>query len=216
MMTTIYKDPERYKKSYWEKIPGVYYAGDVARRDEDGYYWIMGRADDVMNIAGHRIGTAGWKAPWWPTAAWPRPPSSASRQDQGRGGQGLPGAARRLAKDFETTEELIAALRAHLRRELGPVAVVKSSSSAKPCRAPEAAKSCAACCAPRNWARTPATPPPWRIWIRHNRGGGSAFAFVASCGTLEQTPLIPGAPTGPGGRHAHGPHGPAPATPPGR
>jgi acetyl-CoA synthetase len=57
MLRTIYGDPERYKKQYWSEIPGMYFTGDGARRDEDGYFWIMGRIDDVMNVAGHRIGT---------------------------------------------------------------------------------------------------------------------------------------------------------------
>ncbi len=57
MMRTIYGDPERYKRQYWSDIPGVYFTGDGARRDEDGYFWIMGRIDDVMNVSGHRIGT---------------------------------------------------------------------------------------------------------------------------------------------------------------
>lgn len=57
MLRTIYGDPERYKKQYWSEIPGAYFTGDGARRDEDGYYWIMGRIDDVVNVAGHRLGT---------------------------------------------------------------------------------------------------------------------------------------------------------------
>ena len=57
MMRTIYGDPERYKKQYFSEIPGVYFTGDGARRDEDGYFWIMGRIDDVINVSGHRIGT---------------------------------------------------------------------------------------------------------------------------------------------------------------
>jgi acetyl-CoA synthetase len=57
MLRTIYGDPERYKRQYWSEIPGMYFTGDGARRDEDGYLWIMGRIDDVMNVSGHRIGT---------------------------------------------------------------------------------------------------------------------------------------------------------------
>jgi acetyl-CoA synthetase len=57
MLRTIYGDPERYKKQYWNEIPGVYFTGDGARRDQDGYFWIMGRIDDVINVSGHRIGT---------------------------------------------------------------------------------------------------------------------------------------------------------------
>lgn len=57
MMRTIYKDPDRYK-AYWNIIPNCYTAGDVCRKDEDGYFWFMGRADDVIKVAGNRIGTA--------------------------------------------------------------------------------------------------------------------------------------------------------------
>jgi acetyl-CoA synthetase len=57
MMRTIYKDPDRYKV-YWNTIPNCYTAGDVCRKDEDGYLWFMGRADDVIKVAGNRIGTA--------------------------------------------------------------------------------------------------------------------------------------------------------------
>ena len=58
MLRTIWGDEERYRAQYWSDIPGVYFAGDGARRDESGYFWIMGRVDDVLNVAGHRLGTA--------------------------------------------------------------------------------------------------------------------------------------------------------------
>ena len=58
MLRTIYRDDERYQQQYWSQIKGVYFAGDGARKDEDGYFWIMGRIDDVINVAGHRLGTA--------------------------------------------------------------------------------------------------------------------------------------------------------------
>ncbi len=58
MLRTIWGDDERFKKQYWSEIPNVYFAGDGARRDERGYYWIMGRVDDVINVSGHRLGTA--------------------------------------------------------------------------------------------------------------------------------------------------------------
>ncbi len=62
MMRTIYGDPERFRRTYWEHIPPkngqyVYFAGDGAKRDEDNYFWVMGRVDDVINVAGHRLGT---------------------------------------------------------------------------------------------------------------------------------------------------------------
>ena len=55
MMRTIYGDDERYAKDYWEKIPGVYFAGDAAQCDADGYIWVLGRVDDVIKVAGHRL-----------------------------------------------------------------------------------------------------------------------------------------------------------------
>jgi acetyl-CoA synthetase len=58
MMRGIYGDPERYHKTYWSRFPGMYFAGDGAKRDEEGYIWLLGRVDDVMNVAGHRISTA--------------------------------------------------------------------------------------------------------------------------------------------------------------
>jgi acetyl-CoA synthetase len=58
MARTLWGDDERYLKTYWAVIPNVYFTGDGARRDEDGYFWVVGRIDDVLNVAGHRIGTA--------------------------------------------------------------------------------------------------------------------------------------------------------------
>jgi acetyl-CoA synthetase len=57
MLRTVYGDPDRYVQQYWSQIPGMYFTGDGARRDEDGYFWVMGRIDDVVNVAGHRLGT---------------------------------------------------------------------------------------------------------------------------------------------------------------
>ena len=58
LMRGVYGDPERFKNTYFIQIPGVYTTGDGARVDEDGYFWLMGRIDDVINVSGHRIGTA--------------------------------------------------------------------------------------------------------------------------------------------------------------
>ena len=57
MLRGIYGDPERFKQQYWSQIPGAYFTGDGARKDKDGYFWVMGRVDDVINVAGHRLGT---------------------------------------------------------------------------------------------------------------------------------------------------------------
>jgi acetyl-CoA synthetase len=58
MARTVYGDHKRYKDTYYTRFPGYYFTGDGARRDEDGFYWITGRVDDVINVSGHRIGTA--------------------------------------------------------------------------------------------------------------------------------------------------------------
>ncbi|HEY7524244.1 MAG TPA: acetate--CoA ligase [Candidatus Limnocylindrales bacterium] len=57
MLRGIYGDQQRYKDTYWSRFPGMYFAGDGAKRDEDGYFWLLGRVDDVMNVAGHRLST---------------------------------------------------------------------------------------------------------------------------------------------------------------
>jgi acetyl-CoA synthetase len=57
MARTIFGDPERYQKTYWSDVPGCYFTGDGARQDADGYFWLMGRVDDVINVSGHRLGT---------------------------------------------------------------------------------------------------------------------------------------------------------------
>jgi acetyl-CoA synthetase len=57
MLRTVWRDHERFIQQYWSHIDGMYFTGDGARRDEDGYFWVMGRIDDVVNVSGHRLGT---------------------------------------------------------------------------------------------------------------------------------------------------------------
>ena len=58
MLRGIYGDPDRYQKTYWNKFNDIYLAGDVTRKDDDNYFWVQGRADDVLKISGHRIGNS--------------------------------------------------------------------------------------------------------------------------------------------------------------
>jgi acetyl-CoA synthetase len=58
MLRGIFNDPERYVNQYWSRFDGIYFTGDGAKRDEDGFFWLLGRVDDVINVAGHRLGTA--------------------------------------------------------------------------------------------------------------------------------------------------------------
>lgn len=127
MMQTVYKDDERYENTYWNKIPGGYFAGDVARRDEDGYYWIQGRADDVMNIAGHRIGTAEVESalsshPLVIEAAVIGVPDSI----KGEVAKAYIVRAENWREQYPNPDELVPALKEHVKRELGPVAEMKS------------------------------------------------------------------------------------------
>ena len=57
MLRNIWGDPKRFQQQYWSQLPGMYFTGDGARKDEDGYFWIMGRIDDVINVSGHRLST---------------------------------------------------------------------------------------------------------------------------------------------------------------
>ncbi len=120
MLRTLYGDPERYKNVYWSRFPGVYLAGDVARKDEDGYFWIQGRSDDVVNVSGHRIGTAEIES------------SLVSHQSVAEAAAvGIPhelkGESVRvyviLKKGSAPSAELKDALRKWVREEIGPIAV---------------------------------------------------------------------------------------------
>ena len=121
MLTTIWNDAERYERDYWSKLPGVYYTGDAAEYDEDGYFWFSGRADEIIKIAGHRIGTIEVET------AFLRHPAVAEAGVTGRPDE-LKGevisAFIVLKGDHTPSEELQAELIATVRKELGPVAVI--------------------------------------------------------------------------------------------
>lgn len=119
MMRTIYKDPERYIKTYWSKYPGMYLAGDSARRDEDGYYWIIGRVDDVLKVSGYRLGTAELES------AFISHPAVAEAAVIGLPHE-LKGMAIHayliLKAGQEPNETLMEELRQHVAHEVGPIA----------------------------------------------------------------------------------------------
>lgn len=119
MMLTIYGDAERYKKQYWSDIPGVYFAGDGARKDKDGYYWIMGRVDDVLNVSGHRLGTMEIES------ALVSHPSVTEAAVVGKPddltGQAI-SAFVSLAESIKQSDELKEELRQHVVKEIGAIA----------------------------------------------------------------------------------------------
>jgi acetyl-CoA synthetase len=119
MMQTLYKSPARFKEAYFSSFPGMYYTGDGARRDEDGYFWLMGRIDDVIKVSGHRIGTAEVES------ALVAHPKVAEAAVVGMAhklkGQGIY-AYVTLKVGVEKSPELEKELKNHVRKEIGPIA----------------------------------------------------------------------------------------------
>jgi len=123
MMMTIYKDPERYKSTYWSKFPGKYYTGDYAIKDDDGYLWVIGRADEVLKIAGHRLGAAELESA---CISHPAVAESAvvGKPDPVKGETILIFAI--LKEGYKPSEELASQIREHVRKVIGPVATPES------------------------------------------------------------------------------------------
>ncbi len=119
MKRTIYKDPQRYEQ-YWKTIPNVYTAGDVAFRDEDGYFWILGRADDVIKVSGYRLGTAEIES------ALVSHPAVAEAAAIGKPDP-VKGEIIKtfviLKEGYAPSEAMVEELKAHVRHTLGPIAV---------------------------------------------------------------------------------------------
>jgi acetyl-CoA synthetase len=119
LMRSVYGDASRFKKTYFERFPGVYTTGDGARKDEDGYYWLMGRIDDVIKVSGHRIGTAEVES------AFVSHPKVAEAAVVGMPhpikGEGIY-AFVTLKTGVEKTEDLKKELVAWVRKQIGPLA----------------------------------------------------------------------------------------------
>jgi acetyl-CoA synthetase len=123
MLQGLYKDPEKYEEVYWSKFPGMYLAGDIATRDEEGYFRFQGRSDDVLNIAGHRIGTAEVESALV-SHKYVAEAACIGVPDKVKG---------EVAKIFVTLKQgveadetaLVNELRAHVRKELGPIVVIR-------------------------------------------------------------------------------------------
>jgi acetyl-CoA synthetase len=127
MARTIYGDAERYKQTYWSDVEGCYFTGDGARKDADGYYWLMGRVDDVLNVSGHRLGTMEVESA---LVAHPKVAEAAvvGRPDDLKG-QAIvafvsleSGVARELAADAPALEALKAELKQWVAKEIGSLA----------------------------------------------------------------------------------------------
>ena len=158
MARTIWGDPERYETQYWSRFPGSYFAGDGAKRDDEGYYWLLGRVDDVLNVAGHRIGTMEVES------ALVSHPAVAEAAVIGITheikGQGI-AAFVTLRGGFEGgTRWSTSCATTSARRSARSPSPTRSSSPPS-CPRPAAPRSCAACCATSPKAKSSATPPRW-------------------------------------------------------
>ena len=119
MLRTIWGDDKRYKEQYWSQIDGIYFAGDGARRDEQGYFWIMGRIDDVINVSGHRLGTAEIESALVSHSAVAEA-AVVARPDDVKGSAIV--AFVTLEGSREASDELNQELRAHVVKEIGALA----------------------------------------------------------------------------------------------
>ncbi len=119
MLRGIWGDPERYAETYWSRFPGRYFAGDGAKLDDDGYLWLLGRVDDVMNISGHRISTTEVESALVDHPAVAEAAVVGATDDTT--GQAIVGYAI-LVGTAEASDELRAELRAHVAKKLGPIA----------------------------------------------------------------------------------------------
>jgi acetyl-CoA synthetase len=123
MLMTLYNDPERYKEVYWSRFPGNYLTGDYAVRDEDGYFWLLGRADEVIKVAGHRLGTLELENA---AVAFPQVAEAAavSKPDPVKGEAIVIFAI--LREGHNPSPALEKELNAHIRKTVGPIAVPES------------------------------------------------------------------------------------------
>jgi len=119
MLMGIHNNPERYRQAYWTRFPGLYYTGDYAIRDEDGYFWMLGRADEVLKVAGHRLGTLELE-----NAAVSHPAvaeaAAAGVSDPVKGETIVLFAI--LSEGHEPTGQLKEDVRSHMRRLMGAIA----------------------------------------------------------------------------------------------
>jgi len=119
MMRTIYGDPDRFVQTYWSRFPGKYFAGDGAKRDKEGYYWLLGRVDDVMNVAGHRISTMEVESALVDHASVAE--AAVIGKEHEIKGQAIC-AFVSLRSGFESDAVLVDELKAHVAKKIGPIA----------------------------------------------------------------------------------------------
>ncbi|MDH4143850.1 MAG: AMP-binding protein, partial [Acidimicrobiia bacterium] len=123
MLRGIWGDPERYKDTYWSRFEGRYFAGDGAKLDDDGYLWLLGRVDDVMNVSGHRISTTEVESALVDHPAVAEAAVVGANDDVT--GQAIMGYVI-LRGTHESSNELLEEIRQHVSKKLGPIARPKT------------------------------------------------------------------------------------------
>ncbi len=122
MLRGIWGDPERYADTYWSRFPGVYFAGDGAKKDEDGDIWVLGRVDDVMNVSGHRLSTTEIESALV-SHDWVAEAAVVGASDDTTGQAVVAFVILRGGRPEEVAEaELVETLRQHVAKEIGPIA----------------------------------------------------------------------------------------------
>lgn len=120
MIRTVLNNQKRYVKTYWQPIKGVYFTGDLAHKDKDGYFWIQGRSDDVLSIAGHRIGNAEIESALVSHSAVAEAAViGVPHEVKGQSAKGFV----ILKKGHHPSDKLVAALKKQIRKKMGPIAV---------------------------------------------------------------------------------------------
>ena len=167
MLRGIWGDPQRYEDTYWSRFPGRYFAGDGAKIDDDGYIWLLGRVDDVMNVSGHRISTTEVESALvsHPAVAEAAVVGAPTRPPVRRSSPTSRSAA------APTPASTTCAATSPVRSGRSPAR--RPSTSRRTCRRRAAARSCAACCATSPPAATSATRPRSPTPASSRRSGGA-------------------------------------------
>jgi acetyl-CoA synthetase len=178
-MRTVYGDHERFVQTYFSNYKGRYFTGDGCRRDEDGYYWITGRVDDVINVSGHRMGTAEVESAL--VSHDKVSEAAVVGYPHDIKGQGIYCYVTLMA-GMDGSEDLRKELVAHVRKEIGRLHPPTRSSFRPACPRRVPARSCAASCArsrktisarseiPRRWPTPPSSTISSRTGRTRNRG----------------------------------------------
>ena len=119
MLRTIYRDPDRYIEQYWSRFPGIYFTGDGAKKDKDGYLWLLGRVDDVINVSAHRLSTMEVESALVDHSAVAES-ACVGKADEVKGQAVV--AFVTIKESHDTSDNLVKELKAHVAKKIGAIA----------------------------------------------------------------------------------------------